>query len=89
MPELDAEGKAVFVKAWGRMFEWEENKTSLRNTRKYFPALMRLANQCKMQRILKKEKEVMQLAFFDTIGLFDSLWILLGLGFTYFTLAFD
>lgn len=89
MPELDAEGEAVFAKAWGRMFEWEENKTALQNTRKYFPALMRLANQCKMQRILKKEKEVIQLAFIDTIGLFDSLWILMGLGFTYFTLAFD
>ena len=89
MPELDAEGEAVFTKAYGRMFEWEQDKTALRNTRKYFPALMRIAGQCKMQRILKKPKEVMQLAFLDTIGLFDSLWILMGMGFTYLTLAFD
>ena len=89
MPELDAEGEAVFAKAWERMFEWEQNETALRNTRKYFPALMRLAHQCKRLRILGKSKEVMTLAFLDTIGLLDSLWILMGMGFTYFTLAFD
>ena len=42
-----------------------------------------------MQRILQKPKEVMQIAFIDTIGLFDSLWILMGMGFAYLTLAFD
>ncbi len=89
MPELDAEGEAVFGKAWGRMFEWQLNETALRNTRKYFPALMRLRDQCRMQRILQKPKESMQFAFINTIGLLDSLWILMGLGFTYFTLAFD
>jgi len=31
----------------------------------------------------------MQIAFIDTIGLFDSLWILMGLGFTYIMLVFD
>ena len=89
MPELDAEGEAVFAKAGIRMFEWQQNETALRNTRKYFPALTRLAGQCKMQRILQKPKEVMQLAFIDTIGLLDSLWILMGMGFAYLTLAFD
>lgn len=89
MPELDAEGEAVFAKAWERMFEWEQNETALRNTRKYFPALMRLTHQCKRLRILGKPKEAMQLAFIASIGLLDSLWILMGMGFTYFTLAFD
>ncbi len=89
MPELDAEGQAVFDKAHERQFEWELNETALRNTRKYFPALMRLKGQCRMLRILEKPKESMQLAFIDTIGLLDSLWILMGLGFAYLTLAFD
>jgi hypothetical protein len=89
MPELDAEGEAVFAKARERQFEWEQDETALRNTRKYFPALMRLAGQCNLQCLLEKPKEVMQLAFIDTIGLFDSLWILLGLGFTYIMLVFD
>ncbi len=89
MPELDAEGEAVLAKAYERLFEWEQNETALRNTRKYFPALMRLAGQCNLQRLLEKPKEVMQIAFLDTIGLFDSLWILMGLGFTYIMLVFD
>ena len=50
---------------------------------------MRLRDQCRMQRILKKPKESMQLAFIDTIGLLDSLWILMGMGFAYLMLVFD
>ena len=42
-----------------------------------------------MLRLLEKPKEVMQIAFFDTIGLFDSLWILMGMGFAYIMPVFD
>jgi len=88
-PELDAEGEAVFGKARQRMFEWEENETALRNVRKYFPALARLANQCELLRILENPQRTFTLALIDTVGLFDIVWILLGLGLAYIALALD
>ena len=88
-PELDAEGEEVFSKAYQRLFEWEESKTALQNARKYFPALVTVANQCELQRILEKPDKAMQVAFLDTLGLFDALWILLGMGLSFGLLALD
>jgi hypothetical protein len=88
-PELDAEGEEIFAKAYERLFEWEENKTALQNARKYFPALVTVANQCELLRKLEKPDEMMQFAFLKTLGLFDALWILLGMGLSFGLLALD
>jgi hypothetical protein len=89
LPELDTEGEAVFEKAGQRMFEWEENETAVRNARKYFPALACLAHQCELLRMLENPRRAFQWALIDTVGLFDIVWILLGMGLAYITLALD
>lgn len=87
--EMDAEQEAVFEKAWQRMGEWEENETAIQNTRKYFPALKRLATQCELLRTLENPQWAFQVAMIDTVGLFDIIWILLGMGSAYIMLALD
>jgi len=88
-PELDDEGKLVFRKAFRRQIEWYENKTELRNLRKYFPALARLTEQCKLQRIMENPRSAFKFALANTMGLFDLIWILMGLALGYFALVFD
>ena len=42
-----------------------------------------------LQRLLEKPETAMKFAIMDTLGLFDALWILLGMGLAYMTLALD
>ena len=88
-PDLDAEGEEIFTKAYQRLFEWEENKTALRNARKYYPALATIATQCKIQNKLEKPDEIMLYAFIVILGLFDILWIFMGMGLALGMAAFD
>lgn len=89
LPEISEEDQPMFDMAWQRMVEWEENETDLQQARKYFPALNCVAAQCETDRLLQKPDTAFKFAMIDTLGLFDCLWIFLGMGLAYISLSLD
>lgn len=89
MPEMLPEEEAMFDKAYAKMGEWADQESELQMTRKYFPALSKMADQCETQRLLEKPDTAMKFALLATFGLFDVIWILLGMGLGYVTVALD
>jgi len=88
-PEMEGEDQAMFELASNRLNEWFVEELELRKARQYFAALNCISGQANLQRLLEKPDTVFKFALFDTLGLFDSLWILLGMGLAYITLAMD
>lgn len=88
-PEIGENDRPMFDLAWERLNEWEENETRLEHARKYFAALNRIAGQCETDRLLSKPDTAFKFALLATLGLFDALWILLGMGLAYITLTLD
>jgi hypothetical protein len=88
-PEIQEQDQPMFDMAWAKMGEWEETETDFQNARKYFPALNCIGSQCETDRLLSKPETAFQFALLDTLGLFDALWILLGMGLAYISLSMD
>jgi hypothetical protein len=87
--EIEPEQEEIYGKANARMFEWEQEETSIRWARKYYPAINRLGGQVEMQRILEKPETMMRVAVIETIGVLDLIWVLGGLGLAYLILVAD
>lgn len=89
LPEMTEEDQPMFDMAWQRMSEWEEQETDYSFARKYFPALNCVASQCETARLLEKPDTAFKFAILSTLGLFDVVWILLGMGLAYISLCLD
>lgn len=88
-PKMEDEDEALFELASNRLTEWYEQELELRKARQYFAALNCISVQANLQRLLEKPDTAFKFAILDTLGLFDALWILLGMGLAYLTLAMD
>lgn len=88
-PEATDEDEAMLDLASTRMMEWYEQELELRKARQYFPALNCIAGQANLYRLLEKPDTAFKFAILETLGLFDALWILVGMGLAYITLAMD
>ncbi len=89
IPNLTAEDEAVMTAAYVKIAEWEEAETHLRMARKYYPALAKLINQAAIIKTCENEDTKYQAAFLSTLGLFDLLWVMVGLGAAYGIAAMD
>ncbi|MHC4836376.1 MAG: hypothetical protein ACYTCN_10675, partial [Planctomycetota bacterium] len=88
-PEMEGQDEAMFELASNRLGEWFVEELELRKARQYFAALNCIAIQANTQRLLEKPDTAFKFAILDTLGLFDALWILLGMGLAYSMLAMD
>lgn len=88
-PPMEGEDEAMFELAGNRLGEWAVEELELRKARQYFPALNCISAQANLYRLLEKPDTAFKFALFDTLGLFDALWILLGMGLAYITVAMD
>jgi hypothetical protein len=88
-PKMEGEDEAMFALAYTRLSEWFEGELELRKARQYFPALNCISGQANLYRLLEKPDTAFKFAILDTLGIFDALWILLGMGLAYLTLAMD
>ena len=89
IPDLTIEEEAVLEQASMRQVQWYDEKTDKQMARKYYPAVSKLSQQAKILDVFKDKKLTYQLAFMNTLGLFDMVWILMGLGLGYATAVFD
>jgi hypothetical protein len=88
-PELDDEGKEVFATAREMTFNWDEEKLLLRNVKKYYPALRKLITQADHQVILADPDKSFMFCMIRTFGLFDIVWVLVGMALSFVILTFD
>jgi hypothetical protein len=88
-PALTSEDAAVFDEVSLRLMEWFEDETELQMARKYYPAVARITQQAKIFDMFSDRKMTYQLAFLNTLGLFDLVWICMGLGIGYAVTVFD
>jgi hypothetical protein len=89
LPEIGEDDQPMFDMASERLRQWEEEDTKLEHARRYFAALNCIACQCETDRLLSKPDTAFKFALLATLGLFDALWILLGMGLAYITLTLD
>lgn len=89
LPEMGEEDESMFELASEQLAKWFEEEVELRMARQYFAGLNCICGQANLQRLLEKPETAMKFAIMDTLGLFDALWILLGMGLAYLTLALD
>lgn len=88
-PALTSEDEAVFDEVSLRLMQWSEDETELQMARKYYPAVARITQQAKILDTFKDRRLTYQLAFLNTLGLFDLVWICMGLGIGYAVTVFD
>ena len=89
IPNLTAEDEAVMGQAFMRMGQWEMEETALRMARKYYPAVAKITQQAHILKTFEDEKLKYQMAFLNTLALFDLVWIFLGLGIGYTIAVYD
>jgi hypothetical protein len=87
--DLSEQESQVMNKAYDYLVQWEEDSPRLVAARKYYPALMKLAGQCKIQRIMADPQQAFHFALLMTLGLLDVAWLLAGLCGAYVLAAFD
>lgn len=88
-PEIEPEDEAMLGLAGERVMQWTMEESRLRNARQYVPALNCIATQAEIYRKLQTPDSAYQFAFLSILGLFDVLWILLGLGLAYVAAVLD
>ena len=88
-PKMEAEDESMFNLAFSRLGEWSQEELEQRKARQYFAAMNFISEQANLQRLLEKPDTAFKFAILDTLGLFDALWILLGMGLAYSMLAMD
>ena len=89
IPNLTAEDEAVMEKVWVRLTQWSDEEKELQMARTYYPAVSKMTQQAKILDTFKDKRLTYQLAFLNTLGLFDLVWIFLGLGMGYAVTVFD
>jgi len=87
--ESSDEHKEAVATAAGMVFDWDEEKLLLRNTKKYFPVLQKLITQANHQEILADDDLSFKFCLVQSFGFLDFLWILVGMGLTFVILTFD
>jgi len=87
--ESSDEKKEAIATAAGMVFDWDEKKLLLQNTKKYFPVLQKLITQAEHQKILADSDKSFKFCLVQTFGFLDILWILVGMGLTFVILTFD
>ncbi|MHC4386284.1 MAG: zinc ribbon domain-containing protein [Planctomycetota bacterium] len=88
-PEMEGEDEAMLDLAYSRLGQWMDEELELRKARQYFAAVNYISGQANLQRVLEKPDTALKFAFLDTLGIFDALWVLLGMGLAYISLAMD
>lgn len=89
IPDLTSEDESVFDKVSMRLAQWSEEETELQMARKYYPAVAKITQQAMILHTFEDQKLTYQLAFLNTLGLFDLVWIFMGLGIAYAVTVFD
>ncbi len=89
MPEIVEEDQQIYSEAASRMFQWQMDETAVGFAKKYYPALNRMMQQCETLRILEDTEKVFQYALMRGLGVFDLVWILVGIGLAFVTLSYD
>ena len=89
IPDLTDADQAVMDHVYMRLGEWSENETELQMARRYYPAVAKIIQQAGILKTFKDEKLTYQMAFLNTLGLFDLVWIFLGLTIGYAVAVFD
>ena len=89
IPNLTVEDEEVMASAWGRIGEWLDTETNLQMMQKYYPAVSKMAQQAKYLKMLADSKLTYKMAVLNTFGLFDLIWIFMGLSMGYAMTAFD
>ncbi len=89
IPGLTEADEEVMSNAYTKIVEWDEADTGRQMARKYYPALSKLINQANIIKTYEDEDKKYQTAFMSTLGLFDLVWVMLGLGVAYAISAID
>lgn len=89
IPVIEDADEEVFAEVSKRLFQWHFDKTSVRYAKKYYPALKKLERQCEKLRVFEKEEKLFKHALIQTVGFFDLVWILLGMGIGFGIVVFD
>lgn len=89
LSDLTEEDEEVLGLAFSKSMEWQMNEESVRVARQYYPALSLLVDQAEIERRMEDPGKTFQHAVMEGIGLFDLIWIMVGLGGAYGLAASD
>ena len=88
-PENEEEYTEIVSQVISRAFQWKSEKLGPRYTKKYQPAINKLIQQAEALRILEDPEKVFQYALIKSLGVFDYLWIMLGMAIGFGVVIFD
>lgn len=88
-PENEEVDMAIVSQAASRAFQWKFEKLGPRYTKKYQPAINKLIQQAEALRMLEDPEKVFQYGLLKSLGLFDLVWIMLGMAIGFVIVIFD
>lgn len=88
-PDLDEESQEIMSEAGNRAAGWVFNKEHLAPAKKYYPAIARIKYQVQTLASISDPDKAFKFGMVGTLGIFDALWVLLGMGMGYLALMYD